>query len=76
MKGVAKALGFGASGVSQIQSSAMLHLRARLFERLRRDPAATSVAMIPASVERKNPRKSLLRCGKTIAPLIQKLTGG
>jgi RNA polymerase sigma factor for flagellar operon FliA len=75
MKEVAKAMGIGESRVSQIHSSAMLHLRTRLFKRLRPNLSATDVAMIPASVERKVHRKSLLRCGKTIATSIRKLAG-
>jgi RNA polymerase sigma factor FliA len=75
MKEVAKTMGIGESRVSQIHSSAMLHLRARLFKRLRRTPPAMEISIISASVASKNPRKSLLRCGKNAAPSIQKLAG-
>jgi hypothetical protein len=53
----------------------MLHLRARLFKRLRRNPYAIVVATIPARVERKNPPESLPRRGKAIVASIQKLAG-
>jgi len=75
MKEVAKTMGIGESRVSQIHSSAMLHLRARLFKRLRRNPYAIVVATIPARVERKNPPESLPRRGKAIVASIQKLAG-
>ena len=75
MKQVAKAMGIGESRVSQIHSSAMLHLRDRLFKRLRRDPSAARVAMIPTRAEQGIPRKSILRCGKSIVASVQKMAG-
>lgn len=75
MKEVAKAMGIGESRVSQIHSSAMLHLRAGLFKRLRRDPSVPRVAMIPARAERSLPRKSILPCGKSLVASVQKMVG-
>jgi RNA polymerase sigma factor for flagellar operon FliA len=53
MKEVGTAMGIGESRVSQIHSSAMVHLRARLFARLYANPGAKCIQLLPAVAQRK-----------------------
>jgi RNA polymerase sigma factor FliA len=53
MKEVGMAMGIGESRVSQIHSSAMVHLRARLFARLYANPGAKCIPLLPAIAHRK-----------------------
>jgi RNA polymerase sigma factor FliA len=53
MKEVGVAMGIGESRVSQIHSSAMIHLRARLFARLYANPEAKCVPLLPAISQQK-----------------------
>ena len=71
MKEVGLAMGIGASRVSQIHSSAMVHLRARLFARLHASPEAKCVALLPAVAR----RKRLMRATAGSNVSAQKLAG-
>src|SRR5580704_4531105 len=53
MKEVGAVMGIGESRVSQIHSSAMIHLRARLFARLYAIPEAKCVPLLPAISQQK-----------------------
>jgi RNA polymerase sigma factor FliA len=71
MKEVGVAMGIGESRVSQIHSSAMIHLRARLFARLYANPEAKCVPLLPAVSE----QKRLVRATAGSNELRQKLAG-
>jgi RNA polymerase sigma factor FliA len=71
MKEVGLAMGIGESRVSQIHSSAMVHLRARLFARLYANPEAKCVALSPAAAQRKRPMRATT--GSSVSA--QKLAG-
>jgi RNA polymerase sigma factor for flagellar operon FliA len=70
MKEVGVAMGIGESRVSQIHSSAMVHLRARLFARLHRNPELKCIPLLPAEPQ----RKPLMRAAAANS-LTQKLAG-
>jgi RNA polymerase sigma factor for flagellar operon FliA len=53
MKEVGAVMGIGESRVSQIHSSAMVHLRARLFARLYASPEKKLITLVPAVLQRK-----------------------
>jgi RNA polymerase sigma factor for flagellar operon FliA len=71
MKEVGAAMGIGESRVSQIHSSAMVHLRTRLFARLYANPEAKCVSLLPAIPE----RKRLIRATAGSNVSAQKLAG-
>jgi len=71
MKEVGVAMGIGESRVSQIHSSAIIHLRARLFARLYGNPEAKCVPLI-AAVSR---QKRLIRATAGSAESRQRLAG-
>ncbi|HXO04885.1 MAG TPA: FliA/WhiG family RNA polymerase sigma factor [Candidatus Sulfotelmatobacter sp.] len=71
MKEVGVAMGIGESRVSQIHSSAMVHVRARLFARLYATPDAKCVPLIPAITRPKRPIHATARSNDSV----QKLAG-
>ncbi len=71
MKEVGVAMGIGESRVSQIHSSAMIHLRARLFARLYANPEAKCVPLLPAVSQ----QKRLMRATAGSNESRQKLAG-
>ena len=71
MKEVGVAMGIGESRVSQIHSSAMIHLRARLFARLYANPEAKCVPLLPAVSQ----QKRLMRAAAGSNESRQKLAG-
>jgi RNA polymerase sigma factor for flagellar operon FliA len=71
MKEVGVAMGIGESRVSQIHSSAMGHLRARLFARLHRNPELKCIPLLPAVLQ----RKRLMRAATVPNDSAQKLAG-
>ncbi len=71
MKEVGAAMGIGESRVSQIHSSAMAHLRARLFAQLRRSLDAKCIPLLPVVAQ----RKGLIRAAAVSSDSDQKLAG-
>jgi RNA polymerase sigma factor FliA len=71
MKEVGVAMGIGESRVSQIHSSAMVHLRARLFARLYGNPELKCIPLLPAVLQ----RKRLMRAKPGSNDSAQKLAG-
>ena len=70
MKEVATAMGIGESRVSQIHSSAMIHLRERLFERLRRSSPAMEVSIMSCRAWRQKIAPNLF-CDAAKTPLLR-----
>jgi len=75
MKEVATAMGIGESRVSQIHSSAMFHLRERLFERLRRSSGAPQISIMSVAVRQGIRPKTLMRHVTPMTGCAQKLAG-
>ena len=75
MKEVATAMGIGESRVSQIHSSAMIHLRERLFKRLQRSSGSPQVAIMSVAVQQGIRPKPLMRHVTPITGCAQKLAG-
>jgi RNA polymerase sigma factor for flagellar operon FliA len=71
MKEVAVAMGIGESRVSQIHSSAIVHLRARLFARLYASPDTKCIPLLPLVPQ----RKRLIRAAGGSNVSAQKLAG-
>jgi RNA polymerase sigma factor FliA len=66
MKEVGVALGIGESRVSQIHSSAMVHVRARLFARLYANSGAKLIPLLPAVDQRKRLISATVRSNDSV----------
>lgn len=71
MKEVGVALGIGESRVSQIHSSAMVHVRARLFARLYANSGAKCVPLLPAVDQRKRLIRATVRSNDFVRRLAE-----
>jgi RNA polymerase sigma factor for flagellar operon FliA len=75
MKEVAIAMGIGESRVSQIHSSAMIHLRERLFQRLRPGSGPPQLSIMPIPIQQRIRHKTLVHHVIPANDCAQKLAG-